>query len=949
MSFYDAIRVGASGAADDFEVQRSLRFDNGSSHKLIRTFGTNSSNTTKTLSVWVKRAKLGSYQSIASTTVSGFIEGRLQFTNTDQIQFTDRDAGSGSTDANRTTTQQFRDISAWYHIVLVLDSTESTADNRIKLYVNSSQITNFSSTINPASSYGFSFFRSSADNFIGVNNSSTDYFGGYLSEINFIDGQALTPSSFGETNATTGQWIPKDTSELTFGTNGFTLNFSDNSSTTASTLGKDTSGNGNNFTPNNFGATAHDQLKDTPTNNFATMSPLAVSGDGNHPTFSQGNLKTMGPNSGIGKVGATFGLSSGKWYVEAKITQGGSNLQIGIIFSRTNYANNEYLGSGSDYAIAADTLNKKIRKEGSDNQTSLGGMQNGDILAFAIDMDNGTFQLYNNGSTKGSQVSFTVANYAPVTFAQTTGADTGGTHWNFGADSSFAGAVTAQGNTDGNGQGDFYYSPPSGFLAVCSANLPDPTILLPNKHFNTVLYTGDGNSTRTLSNVLEFQPDWLWTKSRNAAYSHLLYDAVRGAGSLKSLTLGGGAATGNEGAALDNSTYGFLNSFDANGFSFTKGSSSTNFFNQSGINYVAWNWNAGDTDGATYTVKVVSDSGNKYRFNDFGTSAVTLDLAEGGTYTFDGSDSSMSGHPFVIGTAANGSEYSTGVTYQLDGASVTYSQYTSGYSSATTRKLIITVPASAPQLYYWCSIHSGMGGAINTNTTLGSSNFDGTGQVTAKVNTTAGFSILTYSGTGSAGTKGHGLGSAPQAIITKRKSGGTEDWKVYHKHITGGYFLKLNTNQAETSNTDVYPNTAPTSTVYSLGNHASVNASGSTYVAYVFSEVEGYSSFGKYIGNGQASSGPFVYTGFRPAWIIIRQTGIMDWVIDDATRSPFNESNATIFSNLSNQEYDGGAYGIDILSNGFKPYNAYNQYNQSGQTYVFLAFAESPFKNSRAR
>jgi hypothetical protein len=242
-----------------------------------------------------------------------------------------------------------------------------------------------------------------------------------------------------------------------------------------------------------------------------------------------------------------------------------------------------------------------------------------------------------------------------------------------------------------------------------------------------------------------------------------------------------------------------------------------------------------------------------------------------------------------------------------------------------------------------------MGGAINTNSTLGSSNFDGTGQVTAKVNTTAGFSILTYSGTGSAGTKGHGLGTAPQAIITKRKTGGAEDWKVYHQHITGGYFIKLNSNQAETSNSDVYPNTDPTSTVYSLGNHVSVNGSGSTYVAYVFSEVAGYSKFGKYTGNGSSSAGPFVFTGFRPAWIIIRQTGVMDWVIDDATRSPFNESNATIFANLNNQEYDGGAYGIDILSNGFKPYNTYNQYNQSGQTYIFLAFAESPFKNSRAR
>ena len=202
------------------------------------------------------------------------------------------------------------------------------------------------------------------------------------------------------------------------------------------------------------------------------------------------------------------------------------------------------------------------------------------------------------------------------------------------------------------GNHSFLGTVPSGFEKLSSKTLDTPAILFPNKHFETVLYTGDGNATRSLSNVTEFQPDWLWTKARNAAYVHLLYDSVRGAGNSKALNLGGGvsAGTGAEGAAADNATYGFLNSFDANGFSFTKGSSGTTYFNQSSINYVNWIWNAGDTDSATYTVKVVSDSGNKYRFNDFGTSAVTLDLAEGGTYTFDQSDSSMSSHPMQLST-----------------------------------------------------------------------------------------------------------------------------------------------------------------------------------------------------------------------------------------------------------------------------------------------------------
>ena len=163
------------------------------------------------------------------------------------------------------------------------------------------------------------------------------------------------------------------------------------------------------------------------------------------------------------------------------------------------------------------------------------------------------------------------------------------------------------------GQRAFAHTPPTGHQALCSANFPDPTILLPNKHFDTVLYTVDGNSTGSQTDVLQFQPDWLWTKSRNAAYNHMLYDAVRGAGNSKGLNLGGGTSpgAGGEGTSADNAVYGYLNSFDANGFSYTKGSATTTYFNQSVINYVVWNCNAGDTDSKTYAVTVVSDSGNK--------------------------------------------------------------------------------------------------------------------------------------------------------------------------------------------------------------------------------------------------------------------------------------------------------------------------------------------------
>ena len=965
MSFYDAIRVGSSIATEDYDIGRSLRFQSSNSDYLNRTFGTNTSNTTKTASVWVKRSKLGAFRDIFSTTVDGYIENRLEFTDNDQIQFVDRNAGSSSSNCLKITKRRFRDVSAWYHIVVAVDTTDSTAEDRYKLYINGVRETDFSGGTNTnfPQNHAVSFFRSSVNNYIGVNNSSSYFFDGYLAEINFIDGQALTPLSFGQTKATTGQWLPKEYVG-SYGNNGFYLNFSDNSGTSATTLGKDSSGNSNNFTPNNFSVSAgtgNSSVTDTPTNNFPVWNSLYASPlqTGGPTVYTYANLRlatnTAWPTSGqFYPFGfASFGARSGKWYAEIKnVNAGGS---IGIANNGqldSDVTNNPYGAFASTSFIYTNSGEIRTNDGNLAGQATYGA---GDIIGIAMDLDNMKLYFHKNGSyinsgnpstgsngyTIGALPSDRSGEY--IFSAGSNGASNGLFYINLGqiktAGTSYA---------DSEGIGSFDYAVPTGFKALCSKNLPDPTIELPNKHFNTLLYTGN-DGTQSITG-LNFSPDWVWIKCRSDVSGHQLYDIVRGATK---------RIYSNEQNAESTVSNG-LTAFNSNGFSIGS---------HSGVNinsetYVAWNWDAGDTDSATYRVVVVSDSGNKYRFRNsantatFAQSAVTLDLAEGGTYIFNMDDSTNASHPFSIGTAANGTVYTSGITYFLDGVSKTYSEYTLGFATATTRRLHITVPASAPQLYYWCSAHSGMGGAINTNSTLGSSNFDGSIQSTAKVNATAGFSIVGYTGTNGTGTIGHGLGVAPQAYFVKRRDNAS-DFRVYHQSLGNTKAIKLNVNEASATSSSYWNDTSPTSTTVSLGTDTDLNGSTDKYIAYCLSEVAGYSKFGSYTSNGNVD-GVFVFTGFRPTWVMLKQSSASDtayWFMFDSTRSPKNvigdealAANLSEVEGLTSWNPNTSNSVIDFLSNGFKIRTTSTAgFNVSGETMIYFAFAESPFKNSRAR
>ena len=233
----------------------------------------------------------------------------------------------------------------------------------------------------------------------------------------------------------------------------------------------------------------------------------------------------------------------------------------------------------------------------------------------------------------------------------------------------------------------------------------------------------------------------------------------------------------------------------------------------------------------------------------------------------------------------------------------------------------------------------------------GVSNTDGSITSTVSANTTSGFSIVTYTGTGSLGNVGHGLDQKPQMIMFKRRTGSsTADWNVYHESVTATGRLKLNTTDATQTTSTPFNNTEPTDSLFTVNTATQVNPNGDTVIAYCFHSVDGFSKFGSYVGNG-SSDGPFVYTGFRPSWILIKQSSASGerWWVHDTAREEYNNDIAALAPDFSGAEETGTVYQLDTLSNGFKLRNSHAVQNSSGATYIYACFSENPFKYSNAR
>ena len=457
---------------DNGTIANSVIMDKASSPRLSRTPSSAGNRKTWTLSLWVKRTLVGSPRHMILTqSNSGGTVGDFLYFNTDNtIKFTDDDSG----DYNLVTNRTFEDTSKFYHILLSVDTTQSTAADRVKLYIDGDQITSFSTSSYPAQDYTFQINNNShpVNLFSDYGSSGSEYSDGYIAEVNLVDGTALTPSTFGLTDTSSGRWIPKTISGLTYGTNGFRLEFG-----TSSALGDDTSGNTNDFTATNLAST--DQTTDSPTQNHATFQ-------GTGGTLSEGNLKLVTGNSDFSHHNATLKPTSGKYYAEFTCNSS-SRPEVGVAYSLGVLpygSNTTRLPAPPNGGLAGYMYygyNGQVYYNSSNSyDVTYATYTTNDVIGIALDLDNLTVQFFKNNTSQGT-LGLPNGNYTFVAGDGATG---------------YSGGWTAN-----FGQTSFTYTPPSGFSALQQDNLP----------------TNDKNI-----------PDLLWIKNRDTTANHALIDSSRG-------------------------------------------------------------------------------------------------------------------------------------------------------------------------------------------------------------------------------------------------------------------------------------------------------------------------------------------------------------------------------------------------------------------------------------
>ena len=584
MALFDTIRAGAAGAGGTHEVERSLRFNASDDTRLTVSNSSDGDRKKWTWSGWVKFAHeqiSDGSQNLFSFTVSGSNREAFYYGTNEQLTYQLRIGNSTKCLVN--TNYKLRDFTAWYHIVLRIDTANSTSANRLRMYVNGQEMDLYTYTTMAQNSN--TFINSTTTHYIGDSAFGGTNFDGYMAEINFIDGQSLGPESFAEEDSKTGQWNPILYTG-SYGSNGFYLKFDDNSNTTSSTLGKDSSGNGNNVSPSGFSVSAwpdNDSVVDTPTNNFATLNYLDRHSNVN---TANGNLETASTTGGSHfPIFTAMSMRGGKYYLEYKCLNNDNGMTVSIM-------NIEHDGGSLNTDSTAGNNTSAVNKVGFELLVGSGRIRHNTFLSSpgaygsglavnkaetgmcAVDLDNGKIWWGKEGTwfdsgdpAAGSNAAFTTID-TDITWA-------------------FCFHVLNNNNLALNwGQHGFTYTPPTNFGRLCTADLAEPEIKNPTKHHETILYSADnGSHTAKTISGLSFSPDLVWCKNRSRANRHALFDTVRGVTERI-------RTDGTDAEVADADT---LTSFNSDGFSIGADTGEYGVNANDGSNFASWNWNGGDS------------------------------------------------------------------------------------------------------------------------------------------------------------------------------------------------------------------------------------------------------------------------------------------------------------------------------------------------------------------
>jgi hypothetical protein len=1134
-------------SAGGYDLTNSLRFRSSASAFLSRTPITAGNRKTWTWSAWLKRGTLATNDTLwhcyGSATNTTYFLVRYETSGALYI-------GNASTNFC-ITTQVFRDPSAWYHLVITLDTTQATATDRLKIYVNGVQVTAFSAD-NRAAQIALNSdqgINQASVHTIGRENSGTFYLDGYLDEVNFIDGQALTPSSFGETDAVTGSWVAKKYTG-TYGINGFYLPFSDTDSNENLSLGSQTIGgsywfnanvtvtvnntaapdgtttgsrlqatsadsativgltglsSGQTYTwsvylkadsttsialladRNGAGSAGYEVLPITVTTSWqrfsitfvaASSTPALLIGGGgyfaspeiiyawgsqlNNGSIARKYLVTTGTvvtNQGTIENLLTYSedLTNAAWDKSGNVTATGNTLvapngaTTADTLFETAVTNEHYLQrtltpvTNTQYVFSTYVkyLNRKyiglriVYSNGANDTLVIFDIQNGTYYGYdgsaptatsITSVGNGWYRISATFTTPATNPTATLlfrhqfrddslmGNYAGNAsvgmYIWGSQLETQGTLGPYLSTAASAQSLVHRIGTDRSlGATVFGYNTwiPNNISLTqgttydamidvptnTSATVANYAVLNPLKmpapasvsytNGNLFVSCGNGNQTPALVTIYPSSGKWYWeviwtsgsfarvgVQNTNVASTDFAADTAGWRWESNTGNIYNGSTLATVSTYATNDVLGFCLDCDAGKLYVSKnGTWQNSAVPASGTGAVATNiptstlmspavatgsgtsvftFNAGQQPFA-YTPPTGFKTLNTYNLPD-STIKKGNAVMDATLYTGNGANRSITNassfRPDFVWGQARSAAYGSWLFDSVRGATKQISSFSTNAESTQATMLTAfnsdgfsmgtdTAGNQSSITYVAWQWQAGSSTVTNTSGTISSQ---------VRANPTAGFSIVTYSGSGANATVGHGLGVAPKMIIVKCRSAAF-NWAVYHSNLTSAaFYLSLNQTIAQTNNSTLWNGTAPTSSVFSVGTAGDTNAG--NLVAYCWAEIAGFSKFGSYTGNG-STDGPFVYLGFRPKFIMLKNASAANnWVMYDTSRNTFNVMPNILYANLANAEAGGNAI-VDALSNGFKLRNTFADHNGSGNTIIYAAFAENPFKNANAR